>query len=76
MPDCRGFTCLLLCRDDLSAWPEGRALKNATTDVVAKFIWEDIIYRYRIFGLIKVDRGAEFKGDVIKHLAELGVGRV
>ena len=76
MPDCRGFTSLLLCRDDLSGWPEGKPMKNATAGEIAKFIWTEIICRHGIFGVLKVDGGSEFKGDVIKHLAELGVRRI
>ena len=43
--DGAGF--IVFARDDLSSWVEGHAIKAANSKNMAKFIYEDIICRYR-----------------------------
>jgi hypothetical protein len=38
MPNSKGFSKLVIVRDDFSGWPEARALRNANAKSVAKFI--------------------------------------
>lgn len=45
MPHCKGKQFLVVAREYLSGWVEGRALSNNRSDTIAKFIYEDIICR-------------------------------
>ena len=76
LPDCKGFNSLVVARDDFSGWVEARPLHNPTSKKVAKFIWEEIVYRHGLFRHLKVDGGAEFKGAVIQELNKLGINRI
>ena len=40
---------------------EARALAKLSSEAVAKFVYEDIIYRYRYFIYLLIDRGLENK---------------
>ena len=50
----------------MSGWIEARALTNATSAAVAKFLWEDVVCRHGCFGRLIVDGGTENK----KHITE------
>ncbi len=76
MPPCKGKKYLVVARDDLSGWVEARALSSATSEAVARFLWEDVICRHGMFNRLVVDGGPENKADV-KGLAEkFGIKRV
>jgi len=44
MPVARGYRYIVLARDDLSKYVEGRALRQASAQAVARFVMEDIVY--------------------------------
>ncbi|KAF8547333.1 hypothetical protein OG21DRAFT_1390657, partial [Imleria badia] len=67
MPQAKGHRYIVLARDNLSKYVEGRALWKASASAVAKFVLEDLILRYRCIGRIVTNNGPEFKGA----LAEL-----
>ncbi|EIN03801.1 hypothetical protein PUNSTDRAFT_77339 [Punctularia strigosozonata HHB-11173 SS5] len=46
MPVAKGFRYIVAARDDLTLAAEGRALKHATAEAIARFFWEDILCRY------------------------------
>ena len=75
MPDCKGYDCLLVARDDFSGWVEAKPMKTPTSAKVAKFIYDEIICRHGVFGKLKVDGGSEFKKKVITELKKLGIAR-
>ena len=56
--------------DYFTKWPEARAIKEATADEVAKFIYEDIICRHGCPYKILSDRGSHFNNQIIKELTE------
>jgi CRISPR/Cas system-associated endoribonuclease Cas2 len=60
----------------MSGWVEARAVSNKEAKTIALFIWEDVICRHRIFWRIVLDRGGEFKGEVIDLLNRWGVDRI
>jgi hypothetical protein len=76
MPLCRGKKYLIVAREAISGWVEARALSDATSEAVAKFLWEDIITRHGIFGKLVVDGGSENKGYVKILAAKYGILRV
>jgi hypothetical protein len=76
MPPCNGKYYLVTARDDLSGWAESRALANATSAAVARFIWEDIVYRHGCFGHLVVDGRLENKLYIEEFTARYGIKRV
>ncbi|CAL1716052.1 unnamed protein product [Somion occarium] len=61
MPKAKGFKYIIAARDDLSRAAEGRALRDATSHAIAKFLWEEIFCRYGAIGQVTTDNGPEFK---------------
>jgi hypothetical protein len=59
MPPCRGYKYLVLARNDLFGWVEAKLLSAKTILAVAKFIWENLICRFGLFGRLVVDGGTE-----------------
>ena len=76
MPPCEGKNYLVIAREDLSGWPEARALSSANSAAVAKFLWEDVVCRHGCFGKLVVDGGPENKGHVAAFTAKYGIERV
>ena len=53
----RGTKYLVLAREDLSSYVEGRALTTNTTEAVCRFVLEDIIARHGFITQLRADRG-------------------
>lgn len=62
MPVAFGYRYIVAARDDLSGAAEGRALKFATAENLAKFFWEEILCRYGAVGQVTTDNGKEVEG--------------
>ena len=58
---------LVVARCDVSGYPEARALRSATAQNVAKFLFKDVICRHGVFSRLVTDSGPENK----ELLAEL-----
>ena len=52
MPSREGKKFLVAARDDLSGWVEARAIGNANSLSVARFLWEDVILPSWLFWLL------------------------
>jgi len=76
LPRDNGKNFFVMARDDLSGWPEGRALAKADAASIAKFIWEDIVCRHGIFGKLVIDGGPENKAVVEEFTRRYGIKRV
>ena len=76
MPSDAGFTHLVVGRCDLSGWVEARPLRGATSEQVAKFLWEDFVCRHGCFGKLIVDGGPENKGYVQVLAEKYNIKRV
>jgi hypothetical protein len=76
MPPVQGFKYLVLARDDLSGWVEGRPLREKTAAPVARFLWEDIICRFGLYGRLVVDGGTENKAVVSQLTERYGIRRI
>jgi len=59
MPNNGGKKALMVARKDLSGWPEAKAIANATAETIAKFLWEEVVCRYGVFGRLVIDGGPE-----------------
>ena len=76
MPQVQGKGYLVVAREYLSGWPESRALRDASSEAVARFIFEEICCRWGVPLRISVDGGPENK-SVVRALATLfGIHRV
>jgi hypothetical protein len=76
MPSCAGKHYLVIARDDLSGWPEARALAKADSASIAKFLWEEVVCRHGCFGRLVVDGGPENKGFVEEFTRRYRIQRV
>jgi len=76
MPNVGGYKYLVLARDDLSGWVEGRPLREKTAPAVARFLWEDIICRFGLYGRMVVDGGTENKAMVKRLTERYGIRRI
>jgi len=56
-PGVRGANFLVLAREELSSYVEGRALSSNKTEAVCRFVLEDIIARHGCFRRMRADRG-------------------
>lgn len=69
---CGTYAYLLLARDDLSGWVEGRALRTKAADEVLDFFNDEILSRYGpILDVIVNDNGTEFRGSYAAWVQEL-----
>src|SRR3989337_259182 len=67
-PTKEGHRYIVVSIDYLTKWPEARALKEANTTNVSKFIYEDIICRHGCPRILQSDQGTHFVNEVIKEL--------
>ena len=65
LPKSNGKEYLVVTRDDFSEWPEAWVLSLASSELVAKFIHEEILTRHDCMEELVVDGGSENKGEVI-----------
>jgi hypothetical protein len=76
MPVIGGFKYMVLARDDLSGWVEGRPLREKTAAAVARFLWEDIVCRFGLYGRLVIDGGSENKSVVSELTKKYGIRRI
>jgi hypothetical protein len=58
-----GFKYIVDVRDDLTGWLEARMLKSKRADIVADFLFQDVICRFGCVPQITSDNGGEFDGS-------------
>lgn len=76
MPPCQGKHYLVVARCDFSGWVEARALTAATSEAVARFLWEDVVCRHGIFGKVVLDGGPENRKHTEYFTQKYGIKRV
>src|SRR5437763_7312262 len=64
----RGKKYIIVAMDYLTKWPEARAISEATAEVTAQFIYEQIICQHGCPQIILNDRGTHFNNNVVKRL--------
>src|SRR2546421_445754 len=65
-----GNRYIIVAMDYLTKWPEARAFPEATAEVTAQFIYENIICQHGCPQIILSDRGTHFRNTMIKKLME------
>ena len=64
---------MVIAADIFTKWPEYCILAHLDSYHVAAFIHEYIVCRYGVPTLLRVDRGSEFKGEVIRYCKSMGI---
>jgi hypothetical protein len=59
MPSAEGYNHLVLAREDISGWVEGRSLRSTKSRSVARFLYEDVICRHGVCRYLVNDGGPE-----------------
>jgi hypothetical protein len=59
---------LVLARGKGSKWVKEKVLRNTNIRLITWFIFKDIIYRYRVFLELVIDRKPENNNTIIKEL--------
>src|SRR6266498_2834059 len=65
-----GNRYIVVAMDYFSRWPEARPLKAANADMVAIFLYEEIICRFKALRILQSDRGTHFVNEVIQRLTK------
>ena len=64
---------LVLAREELSNWVEGRALRTKSTEGVCRFILEDMVCRFGNIGRMRADRGELDANDAREFCERFGI---
>ncbi|KAL3702497.1 hypothetical protein R1sor_020519 [Riccia sorocarpa] len=72
-PGMWGMKYLVLAREDLSNYVEGRALRSKAAEGICRFILEDIVCRYGSIGRMRADRGDLDTGEAREFFQRYGV---
>jgi transposase InsO family protein len=59
---------IITAMDNFSHWPEAKAVPEATAEVAARFIYEDIICRHGAINVIQTDQGTYFVNQLMIEL--------
>src|ERR1043165_4544120 len=65
-----GNRYIIIVVDYFSKWPEARLLRHANATLVATFIYEEIVYRFRPPKVIQSDQDIHFVNQVIEQLTK------
>ncbi|KAL3675475.1 hypothetical protein R1sor_025423 [Riccia sorocarpa] len=72
-PGLWGLKYLVLAREDLSNYVEGRALRSKSTESICRFVLEDIFCRYGSIDSLRADRGDLDSGEARAFFQRYGV---
>ena len=76
MPNAHGYKNLVLARDDLSRYVEGKALRSPSAKAMSTFFWENIYNRYGAIGQIVTDNGPEVQGAFELLLKRMSIPQI
>ena len=68
-----GRTVVVIAIDLFTKWLEYCILAHLDSFHVAHFIHECIVCRYGVPTRLRVDRGSEFKGEVLRYCGSMGI---
>src|SRR6266498_675619 len=61
---------IVIAMDYFSRWPKARSLKVANANIVATFLYKEIICRFGASRILQSDRGIHFVNEVIQKLTK------
>eukprot|EP00253_Pinus_taeda_P029141 PITA_29141 len=67
-PPSKHKTYIIVCTDYLTKWVETKAIKAATEEKVAKFLRENIFYKFSYLRELVTDQGSQFTSNLIEDL--------
>jgi len=76
MPPAQGYKYIVLARDDLSQYVEGRPLKAPTAKALSKFFWEDLYCRYGAISQVTTNNGPEVQGAFSALMQKVNIPHV
>ena len=62
---------LILAQGEGLRWVKKRALKSTNTKSITRFIFEEVIYRYKVFLKLVIDRRPEDNNTIISKLISI-----
>jgi len=57
-----------VCTDYLTKWDETKEIKATIEEKVAKFLWENVFYKFGYPRELVIDQGSQFTSNMIKDL--------
>ncbi|KEQ61772.1 uncharacterized protein M437DRAFT_50475, partial [Aureobasidium melanogenum CBS 110374] len=76
MPISFGASYLIIAREGLSSYLEARALRDPTSKLVAKFLYEEVIYRYSYFYKLVINGGPKNTGYTYDLTKDYSIKRI
>lgn len=64
---------LMVCVCAVSKWVEAIPVSNKSSLTMAKMFHEHIVCRFGVPGIVRVDRGTEYRGDFASYLKSIGI---
>jgi hypothetical protein len=76
MPKIKGFKYLVLARDNLFGWIKKRLLREKEIKNVARFLFEDIICRFGLYGKLIINEDIKNKSLITKLTKRYDIHRI
>lgn len=71
-----GFCYIVIAWDDLSKYVKAKALKQATTKAIAKFVLKELIFQYGYISHIATNNGPEFQAELSQLLQHYNMPQI
>lgn len=76
MPEAKGKSWIVACRDDMSSVSKGRALALDNARALASFFVEQIIFRYGTVGEVVTDNGPSLRGEFSRIVNKYNIHQI
>lgn len=76
MPLCKGYQFLVIACCNSSSWVEAKPLHTLSSQVIADFLWKNVIYHHGCFGKLIINGRSENKYTVAELTQRYWIKRV